>query len=148
MTGVQLDAATRNWLAQRHASTDLDSPAIAVELAKMTPLPLTAESVRKKACQIGLRLRRRDKRYRAEVRCAVALDVWERLRKTANARGLSVGKLCQLLIEVCVDERLVNKIIDDRRPRSRKRRPDSAPRIGRPRRRAVASGAPAEGGGR
>jgi hypothetical protein len=115
------------------ASRGYDSPAIAVELAKMTPLPITAESVRKKCCQIGLRLRRRDTKYRAEVRCTVALDVWEKLRKMANARGLSVARFCQLFIEVATDEGYISKIVDERRPRSRRRRSDLV-RIGRPRR--------------
>jgi hypothetical protein len=43
-------------------------------------------------------------------------------------------KVCQLFIEVATDEGYITKKVDERRPRSRKRRLDSAPRIGRPRR--------------
>ena len=112
----------------------------------MSALPVPALSVRVKACSLGLRFRR-DARYRTEVRCMVGLDTWERLRKMALACGLSVSQLAQMFIEIAVDERLISKIIDDRRPRSRKRRPDSAPRIGRPRRRDAAGGVPLQGGG-
>jgi hypothetical protein len=107
--------------------------AVAAELSKMSKHPVTALSVRAKACSLGLRFRR-DARYRTEVRCMVGLDTWERLRNLALARGLSVSQLAQLFIEIAVDERLIGKIIDDRRPRSRKRRSADAPRIGRPRR--------------
>ena len=100
----------------------------------MSTLPITAQSVRVKCCELGIRLKRCDGKYRCEVRCTVAMDVWEKLRKLANTRGLSVSQFAQLFIEIAVDERLIGKIIDDPVPQAA---PDSAPRIGRPRRLAV-----------
>jgi hypothetical protein len=91
---------------------------------------------------LGIRLKRRAAKYGTEIRCNVALDIWEKLRRMAGNRGLSVSQFSRLLIEVAVDEGLVTKILDEARPRKRRRRPPDAPRIGRPRRRAVAAGAP------
>jgi hypothetical protein len=54
------------------------------------------------AYSLGL-LFRRDARYRTEVRCMLGLDTWERLRKLALARSLSVSQLAQLFIEIAVD---------------------------------------------
>lgn len=118
------------------AATGHPATSIAVALTKMSPpdLPITPLSVRVKACSLGIRLKRRAAKYGTEIRCNVSMDVWERLRKMASNRGLSVAKLAQLLVEIIVDEGMINAIIDEdwRRSRRKRRSPD-APRIGRPR---------------
>jgi hypothetical protein len=90
---------------------------IAAALTKMSPphLPITPLSVRVKACSLGIRLKRRAAKYGTEIRCNVALDIWEKLRRMAGNRGLSVSQFSRLLIEVAVDEGLVTKIIDEAR---------------------------------
>jgi len=103
----------REMVAAGHPATS-----IAVALAPMSTLPITAQSVRVKCCELGIRLKRCDGKYRCEVRCTVAMDVWEKLRKLANTRGLSVSQFAQLFIEIAVDERLIGKIIDDPVPQA------------------------------
>jgi hypothetical protein len=86
-----------------------------------------------KACELGIRLKRRDPKYKSEVRFPVSPDVWAIRLKHANRRGLSVAQFVRLFVEVAVDERLIYKILDEDRPRSRKPRPAGAPLMGRPR---------------
>jgi hypothetical protein len=47
------------------AARGFPAAAIAVELGKMTSLQLTAESIRKKAVAVGVRLKCRDSQFRA-----------------------------------------------------------------------------------
>jgi hypothetical protein len=115
------------------ASRGFPATAVAVELSKMSALPVTALSVRVKGCALGLRFRR-DMRYRSEVRCTVGLDTWEKLRKFACNRGLSVAQLAQLFIEIAVDEGYISKIIDEDWRRSGRKALPVSVRIGRPRR--------------
>jgi hypothetical protein len=112
---------------------------IAVALSGMSPhLPVSAESVRKKCVALGIRLKRPAEKLCHQVAFSVLGEVWPKLRKRANARGLSVSQLARLIVEVVIDEGLVSAIIDEHRPRNRKRLPADH-RTGRPRRSQTAN---------
>src|SRR5258708_1947246 len=73
---------------------------IAVALSKMSPLPVSAESVRKKAVALGgIRLKRPATKLCSEVRFPVLGEIWPKLCKRANARGLSASQLARLIVE-------------------------------------------------
>jgi hypothetical protein len=92
-------------------------------------LGLTPVHVRRKASQLGVRLRHPATSH--DVRFGVNADTWSALAAHAAARGLSVTQLGRLVIEAALRRELIGIIIGQ--PRSRPA--DTPTRVGRPRKR-------------
>lgn len=104
--------------------------AISRTLSDMAGRTITAESVRKKAAALGVRLRKPP--TNCEARTAVNRECWAVLLRAADARGVSVARLCRQLIETCCKAHLIGAVLDDGAPLSAPRDP-SRRRPGRPR---------------
>lgn len=83
---------------------------IARHLQQMTDLPITPLSVRVKASALGLSLR--PPKGHSEVRTPVSPDAWRALRAEAARRGVSVARLCRVLLETIARDDLSAAVLD------------------------------------
>ena len=77
----------------------------------------TAQAVRVKACELGIRLRPPSIESR---RIKLPAATWLSLKAAAVERGLTPARLAKLLIDVILKDALIDAVIDDARPARRR----------------------------